>query len=690
MAVRAMSVSPYWELTFDADGDVDGPERDRLLTEVSRRGVRDLLLFAHGWNDDRSGATLLYDRFFAPVPSLAPVARLGYAGVIWPSMMFADEPIPDFPSSPAAVAPASPRLDDGSRQALLRVFPDRATVLDRIARLLERQPDDGASLEEFGRLVRELVEVPARGPQARCAEDTRVPGAAGPGPEMLRGETARVCRDFAGALGQVAGGGAEEFSLTPKGLWDGARELLRQATYYAMKRRAGAVGERGLGPVLGRLAQTAPGVRVHLVGHSFGARLVSFALRGLPDGVRTVKSVTLLQGAFSHYAFAARLPQDPGAGGVLAGRQRRVDGPLVCCRSRFDSVDRQVQRASAPGTEQGRRLVERVLSARRPVLVLGGDIDSAGLFDDAVRLAERLGGPVWAAPSLFRLPFPNRHPLFRGVLPAGIAPVCDAFEGHDLVLVLGAPVFRYHEHLPGRYLPEGTRLIQVTEDASAAARAPMGEALVADPGAVVDLLVKALDAPTAPVGAYRPTGEPLTVEGPCLHPEEVFAALRDELPADTTYVVESTSTNSSWWRQMDLRRPGSYYFPAAGGLGFGLPGAVGVAMAQPDRPVVGVIGDGSANYGITALWTAARQHVPLTVVLLRNGTYGALRWFGGLLGVPDAPGMDIPGIDFTRIAEGYGVRAHHATGAGELRALLAERPDGPRLIQVDTALTTPS
>ncbi|MYR61860.1 benzoylformate decarboxylase, partial [Streptomyces sp. SID625] len=86
---------------------------------------------------------------------------------------------------------------------------------------------------------------------------------------------------------------------------------------------------------------------------------------------------------------------------------------------------------------------------RRPALVLGGDIDAAGLFDGAVRLAERLGGPVWAAPSQFRLPFPNRHPLFRGVLPAGIAPVCAALEGHDLVLVLGAPVFRYHEYLPG-------------------------------------------------------------------------------------------------------------------------------------------------------------------------------------------------------------------------------------------------
>lgn len=353
-------------------------------------------------------------------------------------------------------------------------------------------------------------------------------------------------------------------------------------------------------------------------------------------------------------------------------------------------LDRQVERATGPSPEQGRRLAERVAAARRPALVLGGDIDSAGLMDDAVRLAERLGCPVWAAPSLFRLPFPNRHPLFRGVLPAGIEPISRAFDGHDLVLVLGAPVFRYHEHLPGRYLPEGTRLIQVTDDASAVARAPMGEALVADPGAVIDLLIAALDAPAGPAGEYRPAPEAQTGVRPRLHPEEVFAALRDEQPSDTAYVVESTSTNSSWWRQMDLRRSGSYYFPAAGGLGFGLPAAVGVAMAQPDRPVVGVIGDGSANYGITALWTAAQHQVPLTIVLLRNGTYGALRWFADLLDVSNAPGLDIPGLDFTRIAEGYGVPAQHVEDAEELRAVLAKSPTGPRLVQVDTALTTPS
>lgn len=105
-------------------------------------------------------------------------------------------------------------------------------------------------------------------------------------------------------------------------------------------------------------------------------------------------------------------------------------------------LDRRVRRGSVPDADQERWLVEQVRTARRPALVLGGDIDAAGAVDDAIALAERLGSPVWAAPSMFRLPFPNRHPLFRGVLPAGIAPISDALTGHDLVLVLGAPVFR--------------------------------------------------------------------------------------------------------------------------------------------------------------------------------------------------------------------------------------------------------
>ncbi|MFE0509829.1 serine-threonine protein kinase [Streptomyces sp. NPDC058964] len=340
MADPGMSVTPYWELTFDADGDVDGSERDRLLAQIAARGVRDLIVFAHGWNNDRSGATALYRRFFAPVPKLAPKAKVGYVGVIWPSMRFCDEPIPDFPRSAVAgeaTAAPCPALDEDTRHALLETFPGRATVVDRIARMLDQRSGDDAELEEFGRLVRELVEVVPGGPQPLFAADTLAEGVPQSEPVLFSGDTVAVCDDFTRALtGLGPGQGAAGFALPNP--WDGARELLRQATYYAMKRRAGTVGERGLGPVIGQLAGTAPRVRVHLVGHSFGGRLVSFALRGLPEGVRTVKSVTLLQGAFSHYAFSARLPHDQHAGGVLQGQQNRIDGPLVCCFSSHDSA----------------------------------------------------------------------------------------------------------------------------------------------------------------------------------------------------------------------------------------------------------------------------------------------------------------------------------------------------------------
>ncbi|GAA3134623.1 alpha/beta hydrolase [Streptomyces rameus] len=330
MADPGMSVTPYWELTFDADGDVDGPERDRLAAQVTEYGVRDLIVFSHGWNNDRSGATALYRRFFAPLPRLAPKARLGYVGVIWPSMRFSDEPIPDFPESVAAVAAQAapgPALDEDTRRALLETFPGRAATLDRLARMLDERPDGVAGLTEFGRLVR-LLPDGGEGPA-----DTDEPGA----PAVFDADPVSVCEQFADALAAL-GPAADGARFGLPNPWDGAKELLRQAAYYQMKRRAGTVGERGLGPLLGRLAEAAPGVRVHLVGHSFGGRLVAFALRGLPGTVRTVKSVTLLQGAFSHYAFAARLPHAPDRSGTLRDGHRRVDGPLVCCHSHFDAA----------------------------------------------------------------------------------------------------------------------------------------------------------------------------------------------------------------------------------------------------------------------------------------------------------------------------------------------------------------
>ncbi|WP_328482846.1 serine-threonine protein kinase [Streptomyces sp. NBC_00377] len=386
MADPAMSVTPYWELTFDADGDIDGTRRDRLLGEVGRRGVRDLIVFSHGWNSDRSGATRLYSSFFAPVPALAPAARIGYVGVVWPSMRFSDEPIPDFPHSAAAARLGRPALDADTRRALLATFPGRAAEVDRIAGLLERRPPGEAALDEFGRQVRLLVDVAPTGPQALCAADTLAEGTTRAGPEMFACSTATACEEFAQALaGLESASPAPEFTLPDP--WDGAHELLRQATYYAMKRRAGTVGEHGLGPFLGRLAAVAPAVRVHLVGHSFGGRLVSFALRGLPEGVRTVKSVTLLQGAFSHYAFAAQ--------GVLQGRQDRIDGPLVCCYSRFDQALSTMYPLASRMAGDSRGLVGEMLGATWGAM--GHDGVQAVPGTHACVLADALSGPLPAS-----------------------------------------------------------------------------------------------------------------------------------------------------------------------------------------------------------------------------------------------------------------------------------------------------
>ncbi|MEU6023205.1 thiamine pyrophosphate-dependent enzyme [Micromonospora sp. NPDC047134] len=126
-------------------------------------------------------------------------------------------------------------------------------------------------------------------------------------------------------------------------------------------------------------------------------------------------------------------------------------------------------------------------------------------------------------------------------------------------------------------------------------------------------------------------------------------------------------------------------------MGFGLPAALGVQLADPDRQVVALVGDGSANYGITALWTAARYRIPVIFVILRNGTYGALRWFAGVLGAGETPGLDIPDIDFTALAAGYGVTGVAVSSRTALVEAVTEALGAgePRLIQVDTDLTTP-
>lgn len=340
-----MGVAPYWETTFDAQGDPDPSERDALLGGAAAAGLTDLVVFAHGWNNSRSTATGLYRSFFAPFPGLLAGApgpvHLGYGGVIWPSMRFTDEPVPDFPPSRPALTAAGPELGPDTLRALAGVFPGSEALLDRLAELIERRPPDDARLEEFAGLVRTLVahgrpEGTSTAPTAADIQDMDDVDAADPA--MLVRPAPEVCGRFADALTAAGAVPAELFGDVWQRLWSGALELLRQASYWEMKRRAGTVGRAGLGPLLAALAACAPGLRVHLVGHSFGGRLVSFAARTLTERGGCVHSLTMLQGAFSHYAFTPRLPFATGRAGALEGTPERVQGPVVCCHSRYDQA----------------------------------------------------------------------------------------------------------------------------------------------------------------------------------------------------------------------------------------------------------------------------------------------------------------------------------------------------------------
>jgi benzoylformate decarboxylase len=351
---------------------------------------------------------------------------------------------------------------------------------------------------------------------------------------------------------------------------------------------------------------------------------------------------------------------------------------------------RTVTGRAAAGPDVVRDLAARLAAARSPILVAGPDIDATGAWDAAVALAERQKLPVWAipAPGGGRIGFPENHPAFQGILPPAIGPLSQFLEGKDLVLVVGSSVFPYYPNIPGPLLPENTELVAITSDPDEAARAPMGDAIVADVRLTLEALLA--EAGEAPAGREappeRPGPEPAPDSDP-MSPSTAVATLAEVFPEDGVVVLESPSATLALRNQLRLSKPGSYFFGAGGGLGFGLAAAIGVQIAQPDRPVVCVVGEGSAQYAIQGLWTAAAYGVPVTFLVLRNDEYAILKWFAELESVTGAPGLDLPRLNCASLAASYGVGARQVDGRDELREALGEAIEAtsPRLVEVKVA-----
>ena len=344
---------------------------------------------------------------------------------------------------------------------------------------------------------------------------------------------------------------------------------------------------------------------------------------------------------------------------------------------------RHISRELGPDPAAMQALAAALAASKHPALVVGPAIDRAQAVDLMVRLAEKTKAAVWVSPFSPRSSFPERHPQFAGFLHASPGQLSDALRSHDLVVVIGAPVFTFHVEGHASIFDGTTPIFQITDDPTAAAATPQGSSIIATMKPALAMLLDLLPETSRamPKGRVLPpapaAADPIAVEF-LLH------TLAAAMPDGAMLVEEAPSHRLAMQKFMPMRGQDSFYTMASGGLGFALPAAVGMALGRPAVRTVCLVGDGSAMYSIQALWTAAQRKLPLTVVVLNNSGYGAMRSFSQVMQVRNVPGLDLPGIDFVAIAQGMGcdaVRVSHCSGlAAALQRGLAH--DGVSLIEV--------
>jgi hypothetical protein len=351
---------PVWDLQFDEKGNLTAPGRAAFLDEVAGSGVEHLFVFSHGWGTSQQHATRLYNAMFPLIRAAAHgvLSNAGFAGIYWPSLWFPPAPatVPAGAGTGAAGAAAATQ-SAGSAAVPLNAGTAAVTGAEIAASLQDgyADADQRKAITQIGDLIDQgeamlTQNAPEAAQEQLITEISQLIGSLAPSWQDAatedRGETRILTTTdpktdypaIAAQFGTTPPGGATQGI----GNWfgsaiNGAKDAVRALSFWTMKTRAGTIGQTGLGPLLADLHQKAPAVRVHLVGHSFGARLVSFALAGLGSPADSpVRSVTLLQGAFSHWSFSGGADNPFGAPGGLYTRNDRVNGPLVATFSGFD------------------------------------------------------------------------------------------------------------------------------------------------------------------------------------------------------------------------------------------------------------------------------------------------------------------------------------------------------------------
>lgn len=359
------------------------------------------------------------------------------------------------------------------------------------------------------------------------------------------------------------------------------------------------------------------------------------------------------------------------------------------------------------------RAAEMFVQAESPALLLGDRIAASGAVTEVTRFAELVGARVYTL-SATEVVFPTGHPLYLGTLNTGNPVTREILQNFDLVLAAGGPLFQQFLYLPIQFLAPDTKVIQLDDDPWEVGKNwPIDLGIQADPKLGFAELYEAVAARMTGTDREKAAGRAAAAEAfkrqlrdkleqevravwanRPIAPARLARELRAAVPPDTVLVDEAITTSPALQAAFDFNEPGTYFRIRGGAIGWGLPAALGVKLARPERPVVAVVGDGSAQYTIQSLWSAAHHRIPVIYVICSNRSYrilkvnlkNYLKFSGQVHRESKFIAMDLtdPDLDFAALARAYGIKGWRVEGPDELGEALraAIRDGGPALVDV--------
>ncbi len=392
----------------------------------------------------------------------------------------------------------------------------------------------------------------------------------------------------------------------------------------------------------------------------------------------------------------------------------------------WNTLDEEIEFDVAPSSEGYFRIrpdanavakaTELLASAENPVIVVGDRVAQAGAVEQVVQVAEQTGARV-VATSYSEVNFPTAHPQWGGMLNLNSPATARQFENADVVLAVGTDVFASFLYVDVPFLKPDARLIHLDSNYWEIEKSyPTEVGMLADPAAGMADLAESLDgamtgsqreaaatrAATLAAGRERDHARyqeriKANWESRPMPVERMMHELAAAVPADTIIADEAVTSRPAVNRAFDFEKPGDIYGIRGGALGWAMPGALGVKLAHPDRPVLAVVGDGASMYTVQALWTASRYSIPVVYAICNNQAYRILKvnmevYLRDMLDDrerdSDYVGMDFANrLDLAMMAQAMGVHGERIDDPAEIAPAVTRAFESGRPALLDISIS---